>query len=950
MNTDDSVEIVPISDIKSAKKVSVQSENTDDSSDIIEMNKKNQEKMTEENADKSTPTRSTRGKRRVCNEMQNVELGTTSTPKNRGRPLKDFNTTLSPIEERRGSDVENKKPPEKNKIKRLGVKGPATKVTIAMTDVSPKLQGHSGVTIKKIGDADVIVRLRCSYCKKTFYMQTAYETHLLMDHKFRNFRLHPPEIVKQHEITCSSISPLLSSDDAHNKTLDKDGSIGKSPSRSENTDQKDGSLPEIKPPKQHVKPFTEEFPGHSCDTCTESFFYPDGLRLHKEHCGFRASDVENDFITPISQNRDNRNSKEEESENTNATSKDVKKTSGRKSKSIEVPVKLKEKVVENIVKASIFTRSQLKKLQATADSKEKAETEKLLLEDSGDLSREAFAKEFKLKPTTPVENDSTLTAEDTSQLHSSMNDKSENTLSADNVNALEMSQNTDATNVEDDADESKNTNLNTNNDLSSEDDEPPNFEEPHDDTDMDPNYSPPKNDGMNSDSSEGKPDDDEEQEVDKEPIVKPIPKATKPKKTKSKGTKPKVVKKEQPDDDDIDDFKYYCDKCNADFVDFNEMKKHKFDCVRIPRKHVCSKCNRGFQQRCLMQQHFDYYHTNKPKRFVCVEHRKTYVYKKSLAEHNIRAHSQGQFRFVCDFCGKGFFHKSEFTIHRKSVHLNIRDYACNRCQERSFTSIGRLNAHLERCGKQANIECNQCGKLFSKKEALYIHISDTHRKDIKYSCPICKEKVYDSQGGWYGHLRQKHDISRKTVKLTDFIKSQEIDMENTDVDSSKNTDPSNKSFDVSSENTDDSKIKEQEFLNLKNRSIKKEIADEKDKKTKSKPKKGTASKVEPVVNDKKPKPSGNKPKPTPKATKEPKNKPPKTPVTKPNRKTGTKSKPKTPDKDDVKETNIPKKRTRADGPISWECPYCDKVYALEIKYFTHLYQVHKHKVPGVTFD
>ena len=351
-----------------------------------------------------------------------------------------------------------------------------------------------------------------------------------------------------------------------------------------------------------------------------------------------------------------------------------------------------------------------------------------------------------------------------------------------------------------------------------------------------------------------------------------------------------------------------------------------------------------------MQQHFDYYHTNKPKHFVCVEHRKTYVYKKSLAEHNVRAHSQGEFRFVCDFCGKGFFHKSEFTIHRKSVHLNIRDYACNRCQERSFTSIGRLNAHLERCGKQPDIECNQCGKLFSKKEALYIHISDTHRKDIKYSCPICKEKVYDSQGGWYGHLRQKHDISRKTVKLMDFIKSQEIEMDNTDLDSSKNKDPSNKSLEVSSENTDDTTIKQQEFLNLKNRSIKKEIADEKDKKTNSKPKKGTASKVKPVFIDKKPKPSDNRKKPTPKPTKEPKKKPPKTPVTKPNRKPGTKSKPKTPDKEDVKETNIPKKRTRSDGPISWECPYCDKVYALEIKYFTHLFQVHKHKVPGITFD
>ena len=74
------------------------------------------------------------------------------------------------------------------------------------------------------------------------------------------------------------------------------------------------------------------------------------------------------------------------------------------------------------------------------------------------------------------------------------------------------------------------------------------------------------------------------------------------------------------------------------------------------------------------------------------------------------------------------------------------------------------------------------------------HIEKTLNTEL---CPICKEKVYDSQGGWYGHLRQKHDISRKTVKLTYFIKSQEIEMDNTDLDSSKNTDPSNKSLEVS---------------------------------------------------------------------------------------------------------------------------------------------------------
>ena len=135
------------------------------------------------------------------------------------------------------------------------------------------------------------------------------------------------------------------------------------------------------------------------------------------------------------------------------------------------------------------------------------------------------------------------------------------------------------------------------------------------------------------------------------------------------------------DDDEEDQFYYYCDKCSNKFKDWQELQKHKLDCVKVAKKFICPKCNRGFQQKAMMEQHFDFYHTNKPKRFVCNENKKCYVFKKSYDEHLRRDHSSGKFRFVCDYCGKGFFHRGEFSIHRDSVHLNRRDYACNKCQQ-----------------------------------------------------------------------------------------------------------------------------------------------------------------------------------------------------------------------------------------------------------------------------
>ena len=185
---------------------------------------------------------------------------------------------------------------------------------------------------------------------------------------------------------------------------------------------------------------------------------------------------------------------------------------------------------------------------------------------------------------------------------------------------------------------------------------------------------------------------------------------------------------------------------------------------------MCSVCNHGFQQKCLLQQHFDFYHTKKPKRFVCKEHRKTCVYKKSLDVHMQCDHGDGNYKYVCDFCGKGFFHHLEFTIHRYSVHLKRCDYMCNRCQAKAFTTPGRLNAHLKICGNPQNIECNQCGKLFASKSSLATHITDSHREDIKYKCPICDDKEFNSKGGYYKHLCIKHNLHRSGVKLSDLKK------------------------------------------------------------------------------------------------------------------------------------------------------------------------------------
>ena len=341
-----------------------------------------------------------------------------------------------------------------------------------------------------------------------------------------------------------------------------------------------------------------------------------------------------------------------------------------------------------------------------------------------------------------------------------------------------------------------------------------------------------------------------------------------------------------------------------------------------------------------MEQHFDFYHTKKPKKYVCNEHNKCYVYKKSYDEHLCRDHSDGNYRFVCDYCGKGFFHKSEFSIHRDSVHLKRKDYACNKCQQRAFTSIGHLNAHLAICGKEAKEQCGICGKMYSTKETLFTHINDVHKEGVTRPCPFCDEKVYTSEGGYYKHMRVKHKISRNTIKLSDYMKAQGTEQQNSeedeneqkddlDGDKKKNRNTSRKEKkekDDESENTEHGSKTENgrgrknvgsedtDDMQPKHKRRKSEIVDDgkkskdteddkKRKKSKDRKPKGNSTEIsEPVKSE---------------VGKEPKG--------------------------DLH----PTKRTRSSGPVTWDCPFCeDKKYADNLEYLVHLQKAHKCNLPG----
>ena len=99
---------------------------------------------------------------------------------------------------------------------------------------------------------------------------------------------------------------------------------------------------------------------------------------------------------------------------------------------------------------------------------------------------------------------------------------------------------------------------------------------------------------------------------------------------------------------------FHCHICKKTFVNYNNFRAHKIKCWPTAKKHQCEKCRKGFDAKSIMQQHYDFQHTKKPKRFICEICKKSFELKKTLDEHNMHLHSKGSYKFQCDYCGRGF--------------------------------------------------------------------------------------------------------------------------------------------------------------------------------------------------------------------------------------------------------------------------------------------------------
>nr|XP_021198873.2 zinc finger protein 1 homolog [Helicoverpa armigera] len=223
-----------------------------------------------------------------------------------------------------------------------------------------------------------------------------------------------------------------------------------------------------------------------------------------------------------------------------------------------------------------------------------------------------------------------------------------------------------------------------------------------------------------------------------------------------------------------------CKFCLKIFPTAMKIKQH-YVSLHGPKKFQCTKCPKsfrtvGFQKAHMKFSHCDLYCSFCGKNFdkfrnlknheqshvsclCCKTCGKTYKVKKAYIHHienkmckKLRK-SNAESIFECDYCGKKYSQKHNLVIHIRFAHENGKAFECGSCSK-TFAFKSKLEAHIVKHTKQKNHDCTECGKRFASKTTLLVH-TRTHTGEKPYKCEYCEMSFSSSSRRW-DHVKGEH--------------------------------------------------------------------------------------------------------------------------------------------------------------------------------------------------
>ncbi|KAL3288652.1 hypothetical protein HHI36_003085 [Cryptolaemus montrouzieri] len=199
---------------------------------------------------------------------------------------------------------------------------------------------------------------------------------------------------------------------------------------------------------------------------------------------------------------------------------------------------------------------------------------------------------------------------------------------------------------------------------------------------------------------------------------------------------------------------FKCLECDQEFSFWNSLTGHLWRSHKIDMElYCCNECDYKTYSLAKLNNIHKLIHTN-VKSFICNICQKGFKNNKQMRNHRaIHKSKSEKLVHECEVCGRKFSDRRQVKLHMDTVHMKLKPFLCNFCGYKS-SSRSSLKIHIRQHTGEKPFSCDSCSYTTSDHNSLRRH-KWRHTGDKPYKCAYCSYACIQSST-YKVHLKTKH--------------------------------------------------------------------------------------------------------------------------------------------------------------------------------------------------